>query len=38
MLKLHRERVLTADAPEVVRHELTAAYAAFADESVRKAA
>ena len=38
LLKLHRERVLTADAPEVVRHELAAAYAAFGGESVRKAA
>jgi tRNA-dihydrouridine synthase B len=38
MLKLHRERVLTADAPEVVRRQLAAAYDAFAGESVRKAA
>jgi tRNA-dihydrouridine synthase B len=38
LLKLQRERVLTADAPNVVRHELAAAYAAFAGESVRKAA
>jgi tRNA-dihydrouridine synthase len=38
MLKLHRERVLTADAPEVVRRQLATAYDAFADESMRKAA
>jgi tRNA-dihydrouridine synthase B len=38
MLKLHRARVLTADAPEVVRRQLAAAYDAFAGESIRKAA
>jgi tRNA-dihydrouridine synthase B len=38
MLKLHRARVLTADAPEVVRRQLAAAYDAFAGESMRKAA
>jgi tRNA-dihydrouridine synthase B len=38
VLKLHRQRVLTADAPEVVRHELAAAYAVFAGGGMRQAA